>query len=136
MTNEMITTKETTTTMAKAEIKKKTTTMAKEESEKKKTPEGEENGEKKEILEVKKLPGTKPKVAVKKQPPGYKMDIDARLNEVIKGAKPLNRSFDLVPLGQDFDQMRKRLRSLIAAVKQHHAARVQVEKTRMEVRTL
>lgn len=136
MTNEMITTKETTTTMAKAEIKKKTTTMAKEESEKKKTPEGEENGEKKEILEVKKLPGMKPKVAAKKQPPVYKKDIAARLDEALKGAKSFNRSSDLVPLSRDVDQMRKRLRSLIAAVKQHHAARVQVEKTRMEVRTL
>jgi hypothetical protein len=135
MTSETITTKETTTTMANEDIEKKTTTMAKEESEKKKTPEGEDS-EKKEILEVKKLPGMKPKVAAKKQPPVYKTDIAARLDEVLKGAKRFNRSSDLVPFSQDFDQMRKRLRSLIAATKQHHAARVQVEKTRMEVRTL
>jgi hypothetical protein len=91
---------------------------------------------KEEILEVMKLPGSKAKIVVKKQPPVYTSRIDARLNEVLKGSKPLNRSSDLVPLSRDFDQMRKQLRSLIAAAKQHHAARVQVEKTRMEVRTL
>jgi hypothetical protein len=39
---------------------------------------------------------------------------------------PVNRTSELVPLNKDFDQLRKRLRSLIAAAKQDHAVNVQV----------
>ena len=76
--------------------------------------------------------GRKPKVAA--PPLVYKTHIAARLDQAVKNAKPVNRSSDLVPLSDDFDQMRRRLRSLIAAAKQYHTARAQVEKTRMEVR--
>jgi hypothetical protein len=81
-------------------------------------------------------PPTRPPTSPPASPPTT--HIAARLDEaVLKGAKSdVNRSSDLVPLSQDFDQMRKKLRSLIAAAKQYRAARVQLDKTRMEVRTL
>jgi hypothetical protein len=108
--------------------------MTKEESEKKTTPaEGEEESEKKKTPEVKKPTGSK--VVLTKVPPASKTYIATRLDKVLKGAKPVNRSSDLVPLSHEFDQMRKHLRSLVSATKQYHAARVQVEKARMEVRT-
>jgi hypothetical protein len=111
--------------------------MNKQESERKKTPaEGNGDSERKEILEVNKPPRANAKVAVEKQPSVHKTDIAARLDAVLKGAKPVNRSSDLVPLSHEYDQMRKRLRSLITSAKAYHAARVQVEKARMEVRTL
>jgi hypothetical protein len=111
--------------------------MNKQESERKKSPaEGKEDSERKEILEVNKPPRANEKVAVEKQPQVYKTDIAARLDAVLKGAKPVNRSSDLVPLSHEFDQMRKQLRSLVASAKEYHTARVQVEKARMEVRAL
>jgi hypothetical protein len=91
-------------------------TMTKDESEKKKTPvKGKEDGE-------------------KKVPAVNKTFIATRLDKALKCAKPVNRSSDLVPLGREFDKMRKQLRSLITAAKHYHAARVEVEKFRMEVR--
>jgi hypothetical protein len=81
---------------------------------------------------------TKEVVVEEQQPPVYKTHITARLDEaVLKGAKSdEKRSSELVPLSQDYDQMRKRLRSLIVAAKQYRTASVQVQKARMEVRTL
>jgi hypothetical protein len=81
---------------------------------------------------------TKEVVVEEQQPPLYKTPIAARLDEaVLKGAKSnVNRSSELVPLSQDYDQMRKRLRSVIVAATQYLAAIVQVEKARMEVRIL
>jgi hypothetical protein len=108
-------------TMTKEDSEK--TIMTTEEDEKTKAPEGKKStvGAEKE-----------------QQPPVYLTQISARLDEVVlKGvAKPVNRSSELVPLSQDFDQMRKRLRSLIVGAKQYHTASVQVEKARMEVRIL
>jgi hypothetical protein len=112
-------------TMSKEDSEMKT--MSKEDSEKTKSPEG------------KKPTGMKRKVVVKKQQPSvYKTHIAARLDEgVLKGAESgMNRSSNLVPLSQEYDKMRKRLRSLIVATKQYRTASVQVEKARMEVRTL
>jgi hypothetical protein len=101
--------------------------MTKEESEKKMTPvKGKEDGETKVASEVKKVVLTKAPVP--------KTFIATRLDKALKGAKPVNRSSDLVPLGREFDKMRKQLRSLIAAAKHYHAARAEVEKARMEVR--
>jgi hypothetical protein len=104
--------------------KRNETTMTnKEESEKKKTPvKGKEDNEKKAASEAKKVVLTK------------ETFIATRLDRALKGAKPVNRSSDLVPLGREFDKMRKQLRSLIVAAKHYHAARVEVEKARMEVR--
>jgi hypothetical protein len=112
-------------TMSKEDSEMKT--MSKEDSEKTETPEG------------KKPTGRKPKVVVvKQQPQVYKTNIAARLDKgVLKGAESgVNRSSDLVPLSQEYDQMRKRLRNLIVATKKYRTASVQVEKARMEVRTL
>ena len=108
--------------------------MTKEESEKKAPTEGREDSEEKNSSEVNKSPGAK--VALTKVPAGNKTYIATRLDEALKGAKPVNRSSDLVPLGREFDLMRKKLRLLITAAKHYHAARVEVEKARMEVRTL
>jgi hypothetical protein len=83
--------------------------------------------------EVTKPVGPKAKVLLTKVPVN-KTYIATRLDEALKGAKPINRSSDLVPLGREFDKMRKQLRSLISAAKHYHAARVEVEKARMEVR--
>jgi hypothetical protein len=93
------------------------TTMTKEDSEKKTMP--------KEV------------VVEEQKPPVYKTHIAVRLDKaVLKGAKSnVNRSSELVPLSQDYDQMRKRLRSLIVAVTKYHTASLQVVKARMEVRT-
>lgn len=113
------------TTTTKEDSEK--TTMTKEDSEETKTP------------QEKKPTGTKPTVvAEKQQPPVYQTRIAARLDAaVLKGATSnVNRSSELVPLSQDFDQMRKRLRSLIAAVKHYGTASAQVAKARMEVRRL
>jgi hypothetical protein len=111
-------------------------TMTKEESEKMKTPtKGKEDSEKKNYSEVKKPPGAKVALANEVPAAVSKTSIATRLDAALKGAKPENRSSDLVPLGREFDKMRKQLRSLIAATKHYHAARVEVEKARMEVRT-
>jgi hypothetical protein len=109
--------------------------MTKEETEieKMKTPtKGKENSEK---TEVTKPAAAKAKVVLTKVPIN-KTYIGTRLDEAIKGAKPVNRSSDLVPLGREFDKMRKQLRLLIVGAKHYHAARAEVEKARMEVRTV
>ena len=107
--------------------------MTKEESEKMEIPaEGREDSEK---TEVTKPAGAMAKVVLTKVPAGNKTYIATRLDEALKGAKPVNRSSDLVPLGREFDLMRKKLRLLITAAKHYHAARVEVEKARMEVGT-
>jgi hypothetical protein len=123
------------------------TTMTKEEIQKMKIPaeaneeeiekmkitaeEKEEDSDNSNSSEVKKSPEAKE--ALTKVPVNTTY-IATRLDEALKGAKTVNRSSDLVPLGRDFDKMRKQLRSLIAAAKHYHTARVQVEKARMEVR--
>jgi outer membrane protein TolC len=89
-----------------------------------------------EKTEVTKPAGVVAKVALTKVPAAVnKTYIAKRLDAALKGAKPVNRSSDLVPLGREFDLMRKKLRLLIAAAKHYHAARAEVEKARMEVRT-
>jgi hypothetical protein len=109
--------------------------MTEEEIEKMNIPaEEKEDSEKTEV--VTKPTGAKAKVVLTKVPAGNKTYIATRLDEALKGAKPVNRSSDLVPLGREFDKMRKLLRSLIAAAKHYHAARVEVERARMEVRTV
>jgi hypothetical protein len=131
-----------TMSMTKEDIEKKI--MTKEGSEKTKITMTKEGSEKTKTQEGKKPTGTKPKAVAEKQQqqPVCKTDIAARLYNALKfggdakAEQPLIRSSELVPLSQDFDQMRKQLRSLIAAAKQYHAARVHVEKARMEVRTL
>jgi hypothetical protein len=111
------------------------TTMTEEEIEKMNIPaEEKEDSEKTEV--VTKPTGAKAKVVLTNVPAGNKTYIATRLDEALKGAKPVNRSSDLVPLGREFDKMRKLLRSLIAAAKHYHAARVEVERARMEVRTV
>jgi hypothetical protein len=108
--------------------------MTKEESKNKKTPtKGKEDSEEKNSSEVKKAAGAK--AALTKEVPMNKTHIATRLDEALKGAKPVNRSSDLVPLGREFDKMRKQLRTLIAAAKHYHAVRAEVEKARMEVST-
>jgi hypothetical protein len=60
----------------------------------------------------------------------YQTSISARLDEVVLegDAKPANRTSELEPLSQDFDQ----LRSLIAAAKQDHTTSARVEEARIE----
>jgi hypothetical protein len=109
--------------------------MTEKESEKKATETPEVKHEAHSIGGTPKVKAMKPLV--------FKTHIAARLDEAIKcsnliqglgSSKPLYRNSELVPLSLEFDQMRKRLRSLIAATKQYHTARAQVEKARMEVR--
>jgi hypothetical protein len=96
--------------------------MTKEESERKKSPvKGRKEDSEMKIVTLTKVPVKRTFIAT-------------RLDEALKGAKPVNRSSDLVPLGREFDKMRKQLRTLIAAAKHYHAARLEVEKARMEVR--
>jgi hypothetical protein len=46
----------------------------------------------------------------------------------------VNRSADLVPLLSGYDNMKRRLRSLIASTKQYHDAMARMHRARMEVR--
>jgi hypothetical protein len=117
----------------KAPVEEKEGSEEKNSSEEKKPAEEKEDSEEKTELE--KAAGAKAKVILTKVPTNN-THIATRLDEAIKGAKPVNRSSDLVPLGRDFDKMRKHLRSLIAGAKHYHAARVEVEKARMEVSTV
>jgi len=64
---------------------------------------------------------------------GPTTNVEARFTAAVKAHKPVNRSADLVPLGKDFDKMRKRLRSLILAAKKYHVAQCELEKSRNDV---
>ena len=59
-----------------------------------------------------------------------------RLNHAIK-QRPTqpSRSTELIPLNKEFEDMRKKLRALLAAVKKYHAALGAVSACRQEVRT-
>jgi hypothetical protein len=62
-----------------------------------------------------------------------KTEISARLAKAVDAAKQVNRSADLIPLSQEFDTMRKKLRSLLQAAKNYHSVMIQLDKMRMGV---
>jgi len=66
-----------------------------------------------------------------------KTKINDRLTEALKNApkSEKKRSPDLVPLTHEYEAMKKRLRSLIAAAKNFYEATKKLDTTRMEVRS-
>jgi hypothetical protein len=114
--------------MTKDEQKNYTTPTKKEEKDEEKMTEPEEQ-------ELHSIASNKTVEA----PPPVKPDITvitARLDAAVKAYTPVNRSSDLVPLNHDYDIMRKTLRTLIGATKQYKLKRGEMDKARMEVRTV
>jgi hypothetical protein len=81
-----------------------------------------------------KTPPSSPKVAVQETIVVNKTNIASRLNDAVRAAKPVNRSSDLVPLGHDYDQMRKGFQTLVGNAIQYHEAMLAMDKARMNVR--
>jgi hypothetical protein len=100
--------------------------------EEKKNESVEEEVEEETKVEVANKP---PKVApAETKPVVYKTEIKSRIDEALQAAKHVNRSADLVPLGHDFDKMRKQLKALIKACKKYQEAMTELDKARMDVR--
>jgi hypothetical protein len=65
----------------------------------------------------------------------YKTQVASRLAKALEEMSPssAHRSPDLVPLTKDFQNMRKKLRSLIVSAKAYQKATLKVEKSRSKV---
>jgi len=62
-----------------------------------------------------------------------KARVTTRLKQKL-GSQSTNKSSDLISATNNYEVMKKRLKLLIAAVKNHHEAIIQLNKTRNEVR--
>lgn len=62
-----------------------------------------------------------------------KSRVGVRLKDAVGGGKSHNRSADLEQLTSSFNVLKKRIATLIAALKNHHASMMQLSKTRLQV---